>query len=244
MEDRKLIKSITSIDKAKPLELEQFFKKKEVKQNKENMGFGWSVWRTWAAGGYITIQAVFFYYNDNIVSYSLTPQLPSNQWQQRIYKKWYNNYFDYSATGILPFKYNENAILRPLKNYAGNVESTESKILQYMTPNSGTMFGKYGGGVMLENWKSFLEIKDSLTNDQVILLMYSINPASRLTAIEHYLQYINKFGDNLVVDQWIKQNFVELPKINIMYGCFNQTVNTESLFYRYLYAIEPANQSQ
>ncbi len=102
-----------------------------------------------------------------------------------------------------------------------------------MTPNSGTMYGYAGGGVIMQNRKAFLEIKDSLTNDQLVLLMFSINPASRLTAIEYYLKEKERFSSQQLIDKWIDLVFLEMQKIKTMLGCFPITEATETLFPRH-----------
>lgn len=132
--------------------------------------------------------------NDTLVSYSLTPSLPEEKGLQKRYRKWYGDYFAYSKSEIQTFSFNQSAILQPLIQYAGALKNIPEKIVNYMTPNSGTMYGYAGGGMIMQNRKAFLEIKDSLTNDQVILLMYSMNPASRLTAIEYYWKHKDSFG--------------------------------------------------
>jgi hypothetical protein len=102
-----------------------------------------------------------------------------------------------------------------------------------MTPSSGTMYGYAGGGVIMQNRKAFLQIKDSLTADQVVLLMYSINPASRLTAIEYYLQHEDLFSSRQVIDNWVGVVFKATPTIETMSGCFRVTETPQSLFPQY-----------
>lgn len=100
-----------------------------------------------------------------------------------------------------------------------------------MTPTSGTMYGYAGGGMIMQNRKAFLEIKDSLTNEQLILLLYSINPASRLTAIEYYWKRKGSLGNNEAIDKWVEQNFKEMPTVKSMSGCFSVTEETKSFVY-------------
>jgi hypothetical protein len=234
--DKKLINAIIRLDKNNPKEIEQFFKRQRIQKidtTKENLGFGWSMWETGFVAGYISISATFYYYNDSIVSYSLNPGLPEERKLIKRYKKWYRNYFNYTDSLIQPFKFNETATLKPLKECNGDTKNIPSKIIHYMTPESGTMYGYAGGGMILDNRKAFNEIKDSLTKDQVILMLYAINPASRLTAIEYYWRHKDKFGQQELVDKWIEQNFKEMPTVESMDGCFLVTKETRSLVYTY-----------
>lgn len=235
--DKKLISAITKLDKTNPKEIEQYFKNQRIQKSdttKEFLGFGWKMWTPGIGGGYISITATFYYYNDSLVSYSLTPQLPDEKGLQKRYKKWYGDYFAYSNSEILTFKFNQAAILQPLKEFDGVIRNFSEKIINYMTPNSGTMYGYSGGGMIMQNRKAFLEIKDSLTNDQVIMLMYSINPASRLTAIEYYWKHKDSFENSDAIDKWIEQIFKQMPTVNSMYGCSSVTADTKFLVYTYL----------
>jgi len=92
-------------------------------------------------------------------------------------------------------------------------------IADYMTPNSGTMYGYAGGGVIMQNRREFLKIEDSLTCDEAVYLMYAINPASRLTAIEYYYYHKDLFLDREKIEEWIDINFAEIPKVKTMWGC-------------------------
>jgi len=230
--DKKLIIAITNLDKNNPKEIEQYFKQKR-ESTKENLGFGWTLWSPGIGGGYISISATFYYYHDSLVSYTLTPQLPEEKGLLKRYKKWYKNYFEYSNSSIQAIKFNEIAILRPLKEYKGNLKSVSSKILDYMTPTSGTMYGYAGGGMIMQNRVAFNKIKSNLTNEEVIFMLYSINPASRLTAIEYYWKHKDAFRKQESVDEWIEQNFKEMPNVDSMLGCSSVTENTRSYVYMY-----------
>jgi hypothetical protein len=232
--DKKLISAIINLDKNNPKEVEQYFKNQRIQKNdttKEILGFGWTMWTPGTGGGYISISAKFFYFNDSLVSYSLTPRLPEEKGLQKRYKKWYGDYFAYSNSEIQTFSFNQTIILKPLNQYTGALKSIPDKIATYMTPNSGTMYGYAGGGLIMENRRAFLGIKDSLTNDQVLLLMYSINPASRLTAIEYYLKRKSSFENQEAINNWIEQNFREMPTVKSMSGCFSVTEETKAFVY-------------
>ncbi len=234
--DKKLIYAIIKFDKNNPKEIEQYFKTQRVQKcdtTKDTLGFGWTSWTPSIGGGYTSISAEFFYYHDSLVCYTLTPYLPEEKRLQKRYKKWYRDFFTYSKSEIQPFKFNELVIFKPLKEYEGTFKNIPERIVNYMTPYSGIMYGYAGGGVIMGNRKAFLEIKDSLTNDQVILLMYSINPASRLTAIEYYLKHKEKFSSRQQIDNWIDRVFLEMPMVKTMLGCFPITETTETLFRRH-----------
>jgi hypothetical protein len=232
--DKKLITAVVNLDKYNPKQVEEYFKNQKIQKcdtAKEFLGFGWKMWTTGIGGGYISISATFYYYNDSLVSYSLTPRLPEEKGLQKRYKKWYGDFFLYSNSEIQTFNFNQATIMQPIKQYAGAIKSIPEKIAYYMTPNSGTMYGYAGGGVIMQNRKAFLKIKDSLTNDQIVLVMFSINPASRLTAIEYYWKHKNSFGNNEAIDKWIEQIFNQMPTVKSMSGCFSVIEDTKSFVY-------------
>lgn len=234
--DKKLIKGITQLNRTNPQGVEQYFIQK-CDTTKEKLGFGWTMWTPQIGGGYIGISATFIYYLDSIVSYTIKPRMPEEKGLIKKYKNWYQDSFTFESGRILPFIYNSDNILQPLKEYNGKVtpQTVPRKVLEYMTPNSGTMYGYVGGygGKLIQNRKAFIEIKDSLTNDQVIFLMYSINPASRLTAIEYYLKHKDSFTNQQTLDEWIEKNFTEMPKIETLFGCIQELFDTRTLVYMY-----------
>lgn len=230
--DKKLISTLTKINKNNSQDIEQYFKSQLNKTSlkKENLGFGWTMSRPGIGGGYIAISAEFFYYHDSLVCYSLTPELPEERGLKKRYKKWYGEYFYYSNSEIQTFRFNIEAILRPLKEYTGNLTNISPKLLNYMSPNSGTTYGYAGSMGILENRKAFFEIQDSLNYDNHFLLMFSINPASRLTAIEYYLKREFNIGDQKMLNSWIEQNYKEIPNVEIG-GCYSYLIETRSLVY-------------
>jgi hypothetical protein len=238
--DKKLIRNIVHLDRNNPQAVEEYFRTQKIQKcdtTKESLGFGWTMWTPGIGGGYIGISATFFYYQDSIVSYTINPGMPDEKGLVKKYKTWYQDSFSFESDNILPFSYNLDKILRPLKEYNGILtpQTVPRKLLEYMTPQSGTMYGYAGGngGNLLQNRKAFIEIKDSLTNDQIIFLMYSINPASRLTAIEYYWKHKDNFTNQTTFDEWAEINFKELPTVQTLFGCIGQEHDTRSLVHLY-----------
>lgn len=235
--DNRLIKNLVKLDRNNPQTVEMFFINHKSKTQKENLGFGWTMWTPGIVGGYISISATFIYYHDSIVSYTISPQMPDEKGLVKRYKSWYQDSFVFETDKILPFSYNAAKIIRPLREYNGALitQTVPNKILDYMTPYTGTIYGYDGGygGHLLQNRKAFLQIKDSLINDQVVFLMYSINPASRLTAIEYYLKHKDSFSDTTVIDEWVEKNFKELPTVETLFGCIGESIDTRTLVYMY-----------
>lgn len=233
--DKKIITRLVRVDKSNPEDVEQFFFRFTERNTplQQQLGFGWSMWTTGIGGGYISITAQFYYYQDSLVSYSITPGLPEEERLQKRYRSWYGDFFPASEHELLPFHFREAAILRPLQQFPGKSNAMSGEIIRYMAPSSGTMYGAYGGGVMLANRKAFLELPGQLTREEVILMMYAINPATRLNAIRYYLQHIEAYPSDVTVENWIDQVFKEMPTTEVMNGCFLQTEPMLALFPEY-----------
>ena len=59
--------------------------------------------------------------------------------------------------------------------------------------------------------------------------MYSINPVSRLTAIEYYLKNKQRFTNTKRIGKWIAKVFGEVPTIETIYGCLVTNENSKLL---------------
>ncbi|MDX2359715.1 MAG: hypothetical protein QNK23_02835 [Crocinitomicaceae bacterium] len=235
--DKRLIKNIVKIDKENPIEFEQFFIKKNCVMDTVNLGFGWKTWSPQIGGGYISLRGQFYYYNDSIVSYKISPELPSENELVNKYKHWYGDYFSYSENVILPLKSELEILSQPLTEYDGLIitDSLRPIFQEYMHPGSGSIYGVRGGykNELLYNRKLFLSFSDSLENEELLLMMYSINPVSRFTAIEYYWRNIKQFPQSDIIDAWIESCFLEVPKIKSMKGSVIRSEDSKSLVLGY-----------
>jgi antitoxin component YwqK of YwqJK toxin-antitoxin module len=249
--DKKVIAIAEKIDRNNPKNVENIFSQGQ-KIHKDTLGFGWTQSYIGLGGGYISIYAYFYYYNDSIISYTIVPEIPSYDTSlQKKYKQWYYPFFtqfdtikytigqghshNYTVLKMQPFKYNEQGILQPLKEYSMIKSPTvlSKKILDYMKPDiGGDLSYGWGGGLpvtMFPCRKGFNAIKDSLTKDEITALLYSINPASRLMAIEYCIKKKNTILQDKQIEEWIDRIYKEVPMINTLNGCFGSTESSKSL---------------
>ena len=100
-----------------------------------------------------------------------------------------------------------------------------------MTPFSGIMYGNEGGwGSTLENRANYLAIKGKITAEICRLLLYSKNPATRLTAIEYYYQHVDQFLKyRAEFKNRIEAIFTELPEVETMAADVVVTENAKKL---------------
>jgi hypothetical protein len=225
--DKKQFYNLNQIDKSKPKDVEtHFIKHTKNKQVKQQLGFGWSVWKSNLPGGYVSVQGVFFYYKDTLVSYLLSSRLPSEHKLIDKYTTWAKGTFKVDSNKIIPYEFQRENLLRPLQEYNGSFkpDNLSEDILEYMSPNSGTMYGYYGGiaNEELQNRQYFNSIKNKLTVDEVYAIMYSINPASRLTAVEYYKRNLDKFENKKIFEDRIKIIYKETPLVSTFIGCIGE----------------------
>lgn len=235
--DRKLFEAIVKLNRENPREAEAFFKKQDKDTAKTNLGFGWKIWKTGVGGGYSSVSACFYYYRDSLAGYSMTPYFSSGKPSlKKRYRQKYQGLFSFVNDEPQPYWYNREAVLQPVAGYRGRLAGPDipEAISKYMSPESGMMYGYSGGdGLVLPNRRAFNAIREGLTSEQVLLILYAKNPASRLTAIEYYLEHPNEFAEREKIDQWVEANFAEMPRVETMYGCLYLTVAIQSLFPRY-----------
>lgn len=223
--DKRIISDLSTVNKSRPQEVEDYFTQRGNKPLvKESLGFGWAISTPRVAGGYVSISGTLVYYNDTIVSYSLYPELPSDEGLLDKYKQWFSGTFNIdSGGGIEDFKFRRELLSKPLEEYNGSIElhDLSQDILDYMSPHAGTMYGYSGGynNSLLENRRNFLNVKERLTPEIVYLFLHSINPATRLTAIEYYKEHADKFNNREVIELWIARVFKEVPSVWTMMGC-------------------------
>jgi hypothetical protein len=221
--DINLVKTLEAIDKNNPTAMEAFFLQFDIGQQRDTLGFGWTVFTQGKGAGYISVNADFFLYKGKIVSYQLHSRPPSRKELKEQYKQLFANLLPIDSAGLYFYKFKEGQILKPLHNY--NVATGQTiplNLLTLMSPTLGTMYG-IGGGMpptMLYNRKAFNAIKDKLSNDEVVTLMYAINPATRLMAFEFYRRNSNRFRNQGDIEAWMLKVYKEKPLIETISGCF------------------------
>lgn len=229
--DYNSIDSMVALDKNNPAEVYRFFSSSE--RNKSDLGFGWTTFNKRIPGGCASFVAHFYLYKDTIKSYVIKAWLPSANELEEEYRLLFSRFMttDYDKSYV--FKYGEENILRPIEAYnqVGKTDSISDEILQYMSPESGLEYGYMGGYVnqFLKNRKRFLLLKKDLTEEQVKAMMYSINPASRLTAIEYYLKNKDRFKNTNEINDWIEVVYREVPEVDTMNGCYYSKENSREL---------------
>jgi hypothetical protein len=234
--DKRLIKGLGRLDHSEPVEVADYFAKHRNGRGEreiEELGYGWKVWHTGFGGGYVGVTAEFYYLQDSLVAYELIPEMPTEPELKVRYRAWYAATFRFDGEAIQSRGHNMEALEEPLPQYGGLFKTSppSDSIRSYMSPACGTRYGfrgGYGNG-LTTNRAYFKNIKDQVDDDALLLMMYAINPATRLTAIEYYYHRRgHAFGDAPEVDAWVHRVFEEVPQVSFAMGCIVETMDSHA----------------
>jgi len=229
-EDSIFIGNLSKAYKTNPLNVEQLLSCKGDKS--EKLGFDYYLIGGSNGKGYVSIFYRFVYFKNKLVSYKLDPEMPTDTRLIERYLKFYSQLFNVSKDHLpepLYFGYEE--MIKPLNEFSGSFSSNKD-IQFFMTPYSGIICGDYWGDpiILLNNRVVYLKIKKQITPEICELLLYSKNPATRLTAIEYYYQNPQLFSKNKErFENRIKVIFNELPVVSTMSADLSSTENARDL---------------
>lgn len=215
-DDSVFIENLAQSYKKNPANLEHLLSYKGEKG--EKLGFDYYLVTGSNGKGYVSIFYEFVYRKNEFVSYKLDPQMPLDKRLTERYLKFYSSLFKINKYQIAePLYYGYDEMIRPLDDFKATIY--DDRILFFMTPYSGILYGDYGGigSTMLDNRFNYLRIENKITPEICEFLLYSKNPATRLSAIEYYLQNPQLFIKNKErIESRINLIFNELPEVRTM----------------------------
>lgn len=240
--DKALMRSIVKLDKLNPIDVEAFFRRKSRNGKEENLGFGWKMWATQINKGYVSVKAYFYYRNDSLMNYSIRVFPPSEMELLQQYTQWSRDHFGDSLLLFDPriMRYQKGLMILPFYRGVISIDSLSKNVLEYLSPESGVEYGYRSGseGVIPENRRAFNDLKDDLTEEEVLLLMYSVNPATRFTAMEIYIKDRRNLEYDVEILEWMELNFTEIPFVMTYFGCIGKEMSTKRAVYLYSFMTE------
>jgi hypothetical protein len=211
---RKLIRSYHK----SPMSILQFFNEDIPKE--DNLGYGYTSLNYVQEKGSITFLCQAIYFKNKLVSYQLKMHLFIGKELNKRYRAFCSPLFEFRHEAISePLYYNYHGMIKPLN---ANHATLKDKKLQYLiTPFSGVYYGYYErfGYItkVLDNRMNFNAVKDKLTPDVIYELLYSKNPATRLTAAEYFYKNPDLFNnDKTKFEDRISSIYNELPIVATM----------------------------
>ncbi|MFD0990743.1 hypothetical protein ACFQ1R_11595 [Mariniflexile jejuense] len=186
---------ISKLTKAYQTSTSEVLKTLEVKnENRENLGFDYQLKEDGKGIGSITFHYKILYYKNEVISYQLSTYIKANKSKKlkKLYKERLSAMFKIDDNyKVEPIYFGVEKANEPL---TGIEKRNDNNLNQIMNPFSSIIFGTYCGESMtlMDNRKLFENI---IANDNCEYLLYSINPATRLMAVQFYYCNLTDFSD-------------------------------------------------
>lgn len=233
-EDSLFLSELKDILKKDEKDIFKIFKINE-KDRRTKLGFGYEQIESSMGKGYVSIFYNLILKDGQVASYEFTPQLPKNKYLTERYIEFYSGIFKIEDNTIHNRYFNIEKMEKPLKNINSDILLNEN-LRFLMTPFSGTRYGFSGGysGSTFTNRAIFIEQSKNIRPEVCRILMNSINPGTRLMAIEFYLKNKSDFKNQDLINNWINKVYSELPTIETLEGCFVMQKNSKELVSEYV----------
>ena len=198
------------------------------------LGFGYEQIEGSMGKGYAGIWYNLILKEGKVISYEFIPYFPRNKLLTERYLKLFSRIFKIDNTTIYNRYYNIENMESPLKNINSDILLNENlKFL--MTPFSGTFYRfktkAFGEKV---NRYIFNNERGNITPEICQILMESKNPATRIMAIEYYMENKSEFKNTDSINNWIEKVYLELPRTIIADGCSLIGKNSKELVSEYI----------
>lgn len=192
----------------------------ETPVTKKQLGFGYTLAEAFRGKGYLGFEGQMLYYKDKLVSFRITPALDEKL--IGTYMGMLRDVFPLKASGdFQPFNYHPEGAVSPLPG-CPVAPHLNAKMDVFCSPFSGIEYGTRGGyfGATLPNRRAYLAAANEMDDTMCLRLLYSINPATRLTAYEHYQRHKTAITtiEHQVEDR-MQEVFKEVPTIETLHGC-------------------------
>ncbi len=220
------------------LEIEGYLE--PIKKWEDNLGFGYSSIEGSMGKGYVTVFYQLIYYKDKLISYKLNPQMPRDDRLTDRYKQFYSPLYRFDDNNnVETYYYNFEEMAKPLNGFPR--EPSNMALSYLMTPFSGIVYGYTGDftSSILPNREAYHDVREQLIPEDYLMLLFSKNPATRLTAIEEYYRNTAKFEKyKAEIENRIQTIFKELPETKTMFGCVLTSDDSKKLVEFYLKEIK------
>jgi hypothetical protein len=150
-----------------------------------NLGYGYSTIQSSTGKGYVSIFYTCVYKDKKLISYMLHPQMPRDDRLTHRYISFYKELFRIENNWPMDLYFGYEKMTKPLGE-SDNVLEVSNDLGFLMTPFSGVVYGDYEGfeDQIVENRSAYIKVKYSISEKELLYLLRSINPATRLTAAE------------------------------------------------------------
>ncbi|WP_282122680.1 hypothetical protein [Algibacter mikhailovii] len=205
---------IKELSKSYNISCIEFFEKLDIPYRKrENLGFGYYMIHSGKGLGSISFDYQILFFNDEIIAYNISTEI-SNKKSDRIkklYKEELSQIFEVNDNyEVSPISSNMDEIYKPLNQKKPMPNNFHKELMNpFFSRTYGTMCGERM--TLLKNRKLLEEI---ISKNNCEYLLYSLNPATRIMAVEFYYSNQTNFNKNqkktieLRIQELIKESLI------------------------------------
>jgi hypothetical protein len=228
--DRAFVARVKAVLRTEPQHADQVLLSFPVERR--SLGFGYALAEHYVGKGYLGFGCQMLYLNDKLVSFRVAPSMAPDEKLDAIYAEMLGDMFRANHDGTFePFCFGMEAATSALPGC--EVEVKMSTNMQFFcSPFSGIRYGTIGGytGAYLENRSAYHKVADEMDATTCLRLLYSINPATRLTAYEHYRRHaVAMAAVQSKVEGRMLKVFEEVPRIETLRGCIVREEDSRQL---------------
>jgi hypothetical protein len=213
----------------------------------EDLGFGYSLRETMTTGAYVATRLQIVLKNGVPVSFAATPRMPFPYKKlQKTYKKFYQPLFSFDSSGApKPYYWKlsaaasaieDSTVFRRMPPRFPEKTAMREKLDYLMSPYSGVDYGCAGpmGGRPYENRELFNQLRPVMTYRVAIVLLRSINPATRLMALEFLKRELPKKLEVKSLAKDIETTLTSFPMVMTRQDGMRKPDNARALLDRFM----------
>ena len=213
----------------------------------EDLGFGYSLRETMTTGAYVVTRLQIVLRNGVPVSFAATPRMPFPYKKlQKTYRKFYAALFTFDSTGApRPYYWKlaaaasaieDSMVFRRLAPRFPEKTPSRDRLDYLMTPYSGVDYGCDGltGSHSFENRELFNQLRPLMSYRVAIVLLRSINPATRMMALEYLKRELPKKLEIKSLAKDVETTLTRYPMVMTRQEGMRRPENARALLERYI----------
>lgn len=213
----------------------------------EDLGFGYSLRETMTSGAYVTTKLQIVLKHGVPVSFAAIPRMPFPYRKlQKNYRKFYAPLFKFDKSGApLPFYWrmgtvasaiDDSTVFRRLAPRFPLKTPSREQLEFLMSPYSGIDYGCGGrmGSDPYENRQLFNQLRPVMTYRIAVVLLRSINPATRLMALEFMRQAFPKKLELKALSRDVESTLKHFPMVMTRQDGMRRLENARTLLEKFI----------
>lgn len=172
-----------------------------------DLGYGYKLIEENLAKGYVGIRFSGVYKDNKLISFKLDPQMPSESQLTKKYLSFYEGLFEIRNKIAQERYWFLDKVIKPI-NWNQGKTKISGRFVSLMSPFSSTHFNTY----------TFSSMNKNLSEQEILLLLHSINPVTRIYAAIIFYRNITRCKQKIQIEKLIEKNYLELREIRYFDG--------------------------